>query len=1283
MAKQTSRMYGIKVKEKVNYYEFGANDGFITLFYLSDVGSGAWQVKVGKHDGTNPKSDVEWWYNGVKYEPGDTIETFNDGDIVTFHILESHVDTIPYVNYMYDIYGNAGENIEYGNKEVFYRILPSPVSQYACKVYMFENGMVKSTKEFTSEDIVKYKQTYSQIVDNPLYPVYNMLFDWHGADPHSGYPQMSFQAISNSNYIKYNGNTISKNETIKTWQAIGFTGFEVKDDTNKYTAQKKTAEALPMVQLCKRIGGAFICQATKDKKNIFSDVFHDHKDVYYNGHYHKAMYLVYDNPGVDGCWKRNVGSLALTYAYPYWFLMSIKAGIEYGGRTYEARKLIRSWKPSDSVDMTLKEKESRAKENHKDINKVVYDITKTANVDSITVIMQEIDDNRQYTDLDTRTFTSAESPVTFHSIQFKFETTKWTIISKCGYIRYNGRTYPNNRTILSFNLDEDVHIEIGDETNKYFVETEITYIVKTPNTDVSAIYSVHTSEMEKTLKIVKQIGDKEEPWVTVRFYEAMYIPVEYDDIAVRFDNTAMKWELYSNSDNLYHDGTNYKKGTLLSEWLYNVFVKIGNIVVTHENHEALEVTKIEKSNTNKVSNQNIDEDINWHKADSIDFHISYNYTNSVWTLRAVKDCWMNGIHLMNGDIIKQWKTGSFVDEFTFLFAYHDDEDHPELITNVVYHVSAAVDFKKVTTVSVSLYGHPTESFSDKDISKGSEINFLFTKQDARSMYGYIWQKEETPPPPVWSFFYLLYTEFYWGSGIYNKYGSLRFIDDRDLQNINSKKDLQMSGWRWNPYRVIWYEYSFLNRVFISYEYYAGTHWLYICDNISDNNPNFVLFSSFETDFWISFIKNQSTIIGKKRNDVSYYYEYTIFSDHTVSKTLEKYIPDILSEYSEFLYACNYSSGLFIKEFGNKVIYYADDRNERMDNFEVFVYDPYNNTMDEYLVWFSEYQGIPELKSYMESISWQNYDRNNIQPSDVGKTNSYVSYDNNPIGQYSSSSLHIKDYGWLIECSTYKKFFFNNAFYSYGIIYQSIREVRVNYDLGYANYYEAEIDYKEFPVIIKITPNETSLKFMSELTDYYIRPKGLQYNSSHGFLPDSYFLFYAGGYYFGNTKYFVGQKVNKIYNPKQGRYEYEYLNIYGIFRFNTETEIVEKVKEINGINTIYINKIDMSTGESVGTEKFYYGYNDNVSENDHWIFYQTTQDGGNYSALHDYEGTECGAFTGSVCSYVNVSGSLVTATKDKFIFRIKYSNKFLYVVFDNPEFNPSVGNYCFYVDPYNY
>ena len=623
MAKQTSRMYGIKVKEKVNYYEFGANDGFITLFYLSDIGSGAWQIKAGKHDGTNPKSDVEWWYNGRQYSAGDTIETFNDGDIVTFHILESHVDITPYVNYMYDIYGNAGENIEYGNKEVFYRILPSPVSQYACKVYMFENGMVKSTKEFTSEDIVKYKQTYSQIVDNPLYPVYNMLFDLHGADPHSGYPQMSFQAISNSNYIKYNGNTISKNETIKTWQAIGFTGFEVKDDTNKYTAQKKTAEALPMVQLCKRIGGAFICQATKDKKNIFSDVFHDHKDVYYNGHYHKAMYLVYDNTGVDGCWKRNVGSLVLTYAYPYWFLMSIKAGIEYGGRTYEARKLIRSWKPSDSVDMTLKEKESRAKENNKDINKVVYDITKTANIDSITVIMQEIDDNRQYTDLDTRTFTSAESPVTFHNIQFKFETTKWTIISKCGYIRYNGRTYPNNRTILSFNLDEDVHIEIGDETNKYFVETEITYIVKTPNTDVSAIYSVHTSEMEKTLKLVKQIGDKEEPWVTVRFYEAMYIPVEYDDIAVRFDNTAMKWELYSNSDNLYHDGTNYKKGTLLSEWPYNVFAKIGNIVVTHENHEALEVTKIEKSNTNKVSNQNIDEDIGWHKADSIDFHISY------------------------------------------------------------------------------------------------------------------------------------------------------------------------------------------------------------------------------------------------------------------------------------------------------------------------------------------------------------------------------------------------------------------------------------------------------------------------------------------------------------------------------------------------------------------------------------------------------------------------------------------------------------------------------------
>jgi len=865
MAKQTSRMYGIKVKEKVNYYEFGANDGFITLSYLSDIGSGAWQIKAGKHDGTNPKSDVEWWYNGSKYDPGDVIETFNDGDILTLHILESHTDVTPYTNYMYDIFGNASENIQYGNKDVVYKIMPGS-STYSCKVTKMENGITVSSKEFTSEDILQYKNSFSM-----LYPVYNMKFDWHGMDPSSGYPQMSFQAISDSNYIKYNGNTKTKGETIKTWQAIGFTGFEVTDDTNKNTAQSSTADAVPSIHLCKRIGGAQICVANKDKKTIFSDVFYDHKDVYYNGHYHKAMFLVYDNPGVADCWKKKLDGLALTYARPYWFLMTTRAGIEYNGRTYEARQLIRSWPPSDSVNMTLKETISRTKEkvevdvydqfvyfiseqsgtdqividykqivptdddeggyynDYRDIEvkiissvdeqpinykklkfelnngswtiysksayiifngntyksgkalttfplqgavdiivydesdkyqtqyeHIVYDVEQLENVDSVTVkkqIVTQVQDeqghsHKEYVDLDSTTFDSSSSTVKFQNIEFRRNGATWTIYSKCGYIKYNGRTYYNNRSILSFAVSEAIHIEIADESDKYIIKEAITYLVKTPDSDVTVGYSLHTSETALTMKIVKTSGDKEEPWVTVNFYEAIYQPFMHDDISLMFDTKEMKWELYSNNDNLYYNGTNYAKGDKLGEWPYRQIVKIGNIIVTHENHDAIQISKTSLANGKLIKNEDVDEDIAWHNSESVDFHISYSYAKGIWVIKAVHDCWCDGIKYTEGQVIKQFKTKVYVEPFSILCQYQDDPESP-IYTNIVYGLNVNITPDGVTTITIDSAGHNSATYSDKDISHGQSVDLIVTKQDARSMYGYIWQKEETPPPGPW------------------------------------------------------------------------------------------------------------------------------------------------------------------------------------------------------------------------------------------------------------------------------------------------------------------------------------------------------------------------------------------------------------------------------------------------------------------------------------------------------------------------------------------------------
>lgn len=878
MGKQSSRMYGIKVKERVNYYEFGGNDGYITLYYVENLD--IWQVKAGKHNQASA-SNIEWWYNGHSYNAGDTIESFNDGDIVTFHILESHTDTIPYINYIYDVFGNAAQNSQYGDKDVKYKIMPGSTT-YSCKVSYVENGIIKSHKEFTSEDILQYKNSFSM-----LYPVYNIKFDWHGMDPSSGYPQMSFQAISDSNYIKYNGNTKSKGETIKTWQAIGFTGFEVTDDTNKYTVQNKSKDAIPSVQLCKRMGGSYICQASKSKETIFSDIFYDHKDVYYNGKHHKAMFLVYDNPGVADCWKKKLDGLAITYARPYWFLMTTRAGIEYNGVTYEAQKLIRSWSPSDSVNMTLKETISRTKEkvevdiydqfvyfiseqsgtdqividykqivptddgegdyyndyrdvevktissvdeqpvNYKKLKfelkngtwtiysksayivfngttyksgkaliafplqgavditvydesdkyqtqyeHIVYDVEELENVDSVTVkkqIVTQVQDeeghsHKEYVDLDTITFSSSSTtPIRFQNIEFRLTGTTWTIYSKCGYIKYNGRMYYNNRSILSFAVAEAIHIEIADESDKYEIKEAITYTVKTPDSDVTVGYSLHTSETALTMKIVKSSGDKEEPWVTVNFYEAIYKPFMYDDVSLMFDTKEMKWELYSNNDNLYYNGTNYKKGSKLGEWPYRQIVKIGNIIVTHENHNALLLSKTSLANGKLIKNEDVDEDIAWHDSESVDFHISYGYAKGTWTIKAVHDCWCDGIKYVEGQIIKQFKTKTYLEPFGILCQYQDDPESP-VYTNVYYSLNVNITPDGVTAVTISSTGHNSVTYSDKDISHGQSVDLLFTKNDAKSMYGYIWERDDTPPVPAWDIFdFIVFRDDYWNT----------------------------------------------------------------------------------------------------------------------------------------------------------------------------------------------------------------------------------------------------------------------------------------------------------------------------------------------------------------------------------------------------------------------------------------------------------------------------------------------------------------------------------------
>ena len=752
MSRQSSRMYGVKVKEKINYYEFGdAGTGKqITLSYSNKV----WTVKAGGK--LQPHIPVSWWRNGVEYIWGDTILTFNDGADVTFHIMEQDRSEVPYINLMYDIFGNMAMNAEYGTKEVYYRILPGS-KQYSCKVYKYVNGLIESTKEFTSEDIIKYKRSYSEMKPGTLYPVYNMLFDWHGMDPSSGYPQMSFQAISNSNYIKYNGTTIEKGSTIRTWQAIGFSGFEVTDDTNKHEAVKMTDEDAADVKLVKRNGGLTICDETKNNKTIYSDLMHDHNEAYYNGYWHNAMYLVYDNPGVDGCWRKRLNSVALTYADPFWFLVTATAGVQYNGYTYEKQKLLKSWRPTESVNISLREEISRKRATpNKTAEKFVYDIEEQGGVDSVTikwqqvvtVIDQEGHSHKEYIDIETRTFTSSESVVNFRNLQFRVFGSKWTIFSKCGYIKFDGKTYPKGRSILSFSIAEAIHIEIGDDTNIYEIKELRLYSIKTPNSDVTINYRIITSEMTNALKLIKMSGDKEEPWVTVNNFDAMYEPFKCDDISVRFDREDKIWELYSNNDSLFYNGTNYKKGSTIKTWHFGDIFSISGITVVHPSTEALQASVQIIKDGKIVKNNDIEEDIGWYDPDDLDFHLSYSYSKGTWLFKAIHNCWIEGVNYTTGSILRTFKTKNVVSPFTMMFR-HYEEEAPDIPVNVLYQVSVSIEpVSGVTTVDINCPGHGSNSYSDKDISNEADKALTFTTVDAKSMYGYIWKKySPTPPTP--------------------------------------------------------------------------------------------------------------------------------------------------------------------------------------------------------------------------------------------------------------------------------------------------------------------------------------------------------------------------------------------------------------------------------------------------------------------------------------------------------------------------------------------------------
>ena len=471
---------------------------------------------------------------------------------------------------------------------------------------------------------------------------------------------------------------------------------------------------------------------TYDNKSILDSfkVLHTHVKVYYNGKWHDKMYLVYDNPSVAGCWMKKVGAIALTYADPNWFLMSTQSGVEFGGRTYESHKLLKTWSGEDSVNLLLKYSTSKKRNlPNPDVDKfdkLVYDVQCFA-PDGKVILTYEVNQVPQ----DSITFYPADSPVIFHNIEFRANT-NWTIISKCGFIKYDGKTYKNNRSIVSIGFDENLHIEVQDQSNIYEINKTTYYSIKSERV-VSTTYKVWTAQISKTLKVEKTVNGIAEPWHTIHYYDGLMDPLQVDDLIFEFDGILARWYLRSNNDMLYSDGVNYKKGEIIANWSYKENVHFNNIMSLIDSTDGIELTTRSTGDVQYLGN-----DLDEVYDEGI--LICHDSIKEKWELKSVNDrTYYMGMQFLEGQVIRSFKDGLVIEEFSILVQKEVEGEQ----VNVLYQCYTDVDIiNDITTLHVN-----GGSWNNKGLDEDN-VTITLTKENCKSMYGYIWSRYgEGPTPP--------------------------------------------------------------------------------------------------------------------------------------------------------------------------------------------------------------------------------------------------------------------------------------------------------------------------------------------------------------------------------------------------------------------------------------------------------------------------------------------------------------------------------------------------------
>ena len=950
--KMTSRIYGIAVKETVDYYEYDD----IKLQFNQDTKH--WSV-FSNYDNV--------WFNGTQYTKGSLILMFSDYAIAEYAIMAQYTDTTPYTNYIYRIVTNAKVNpasLQNGRIEYIFEADPEEEPYtFTCK--MVVNNVQQKKFTVTDVDIKTYKNQ-----NNGKLPKLftDLKMDWHGMNPEAPYLPYSFTIIANSDYIKDGVTEVPKGEIVLQIPAgVGQGSYyhRILDETNIHEVKPEPGE-LPSVIMYKKIGRYNARPSvTFTRETIIRKVYHDHTKVYYNGHYHKAMYLVVDSPGSNvGCWKKVIKGLNFTYADPFWFCMTSATGIEMNGHVYGTKQLVKCWKDTDPVNMVLTKTTSRKKAapENAPYDDIIYDVVSNETNVTVTRIRRKthIDTSGHKTTEDIQeglpiVFDTSNSPVLCWNIEFKAKNNVWTIYSKCGYIRYGGRQYPKNRSILDFNAGEEMHIEIKDETEKYEVQEILTYRISNV-TATAFMYKVWTVGTSYTIKVEKSIpGQDPEPWVTINFYDAIYESVVVDDIQIDFDNSKRIWILSSASDNLYSYDKKIDKGEVIAEWGLNTVFSMKDdraINVILPNSE-MDVRVRVESNLTDLKGIDVSDFLPKDLGESsyMDILVTHSVNKGLWVVTSKNDnTYVGGTRYTYNKEIFSCYDKQGMSEIDIMCQHKKDESGQPISPYINWHYfisiyydtyeqrgTMLIDCKKQATPPqtgwVTVFSQTYYTKEKEDAQDQRKNNIILTKQNAKSMYGYIWKRDmpgPVPPPVPGYIFVIAYCRF-------NRLSSYSTYAYETFMGFKNQALRRLQNYR----------------VYVSYIYFytqkknSNYYFIKLCQNYNDSS--YLIYCTTDGDIrGIYFdryeiplkIINDSDIVCLALNSsstgiVSEIRIYRIFENQ---KVLLGSVA-INSSITNFVRACNWNSLYWTNIDGFDYLY-----NSLTKKFRII---PYNNIIKEY------------------------------------------------------------------------------------------------------------------------------------------------------------------------------------------------------------------------------------------------------------------------------------------------------------------------------------------------